>query len=109
MRQRGGLEQRVVPQPLQHGLGDLAGERMVLRQLQVVLGPGRLVAGGDLAVRPVGLLQGGADTGDFLAGEDAGNVQQHGNVRGRLERWPMILILIGAVQENRTQTRGIEM
>lgn len=79
-RQGGGHEQGMVPQALQHGFADLPGQRVVLRQLQVVLGLGRLVAGGRLAVGPFRLLQGCADPGDFLGGEDGGNMQQHGAV-----------------------------
>ncbi|MCY1248595.1 hypothetical protein D9M72_620400 [compost metagenome] len=71
---------------------------MLLRQLQVVLGLGRLVAGGGLAVSPVGLLQGGADAGDFLAGEDAGNVQQHVGSPLDGNKVPMIFICIAALQ-----------
>ncbi len=57
-RQGGGHEQGMVPQALQHGFADLPGQRVVLRQLQVVLGLGRLVAGGRLAVGPFRLLRG---------------------------------------------------
>jgi hypothetical protein len=45
------------PQPLDQRAADLLGQRMAFRQLQVVLGLGRLVTGGDLAIGPVGLLQ----------------------------------------------------
>jgi hypothetical protein len=51
---------------------DLLGQRMAFRQLQVVLGLGRLVTGRDLAVGPVGLLQRLANTGQFISVEQAG-------------------------------------
>jgi hypothetical protein len=40
---------------------------MAFRQLQVVLGLGRLVTGGDFAVGPIGLLQRLADALHFFA------------------------------------------
>ena len=78
VRQGGGHEQRVLPQARQHRLADLARQRIVLGQLQVVLGLRRLVAGGDPAVLPVGFLQRLADTADLVAGEHLRYVQQHG-------------------------------
>ncbi|MNN15514.1 hypothetical protein D3C81_1286200 [compost metagenome] len=69
VRQRGGHEQRVLPQALEHGRADLAGQRIVLGQLQVVLGLRRLVAGGQLAVEPLRLFQRLADALDLIAGK----------------------------------------
>ncbi|MNP33993.1 hypothetical protein D3C76_1272590 [compost metagenome] len=71
-------ELRILPQPLQHGRADFLGQRMTFRQLQVVLGLGRLIAGGDLAIGPIGLLQSLANALHFFFFEQAGNVQQHG-------------------------------
>ena len=72
-RQRGRHELRVLPEPLQHGFGNLAGEWVVLLQLQIVFGLGRLIASGDAAVLPVGLFQRGANTVGFFSGEHIGN------------------------------------
>ena len=70
---------------------------MTFRQLQIVLGLGRLVAGGDLAVRPICLLQSLADALHFFFREHAGNVQQHGMTPEDKEA-PMVLILIDSVK-----------
>ncbi|MNR21057.1 hypothetical protein D3C85_1379340 [compost metagenome] len=78
MRQGRRHELRVLPQTFDQGRADLLGQRMAFRQLQVVLGLGRLVAGRDLAVGPVGLLQRLADTGQFIGVKQAGDVKQHG-------------------------------
>jgi len=63
----------MLPETLQHGLGDFARQWIILRQLQIVFRPGRLVAGGDAAVTPVGLFQCGADTVGFFSGKHIGN------------------------------------
>ncbi|MNI47764.1 hypothetical protein D3C73_1022980 [compost metagenome] len=51
---------------------------MTFRQLQIVLGLGRLITGRDLAVSPIGLLQSLTNAPHFFIVEQAGNVQQHG-------------------------------
>ena len=57
-------------------LAELARDRMVLRQLQVVLDARRLMAGGDAAVDPVGARRAGwRACADLLGGEDVGNLQ----------------------------------
>ena len=53
-RQRRGDEQRVALQRAEDQVAELARDRVALGQLQVVLGPRRLMAGGDLAVDPAG-------------------------------------------------------
>jgi len=50
---------------------------MTFGQLQIVLGLGRLIAGGDLAIGPVGLFQSLADAPHFIFLEQSGDVQQH--------------------------------
>ncbi|MNN89191.1 hypothetical protein D3C81_2069680 [compost metagenome] len=51
---------------------------MAFRQLQVVLGLGRLISGSHLAISPVGLLQRLADTGQLVSVKQAWDVKQHG-------------------------------
>ena len=68
----------MLPETLQHGFGDLAGERVVFGQLQVVFRLGRLVAGRYPTVLPGSLFQRDADTGGFFAGKHIGNAYQHG-------------------------------
>ena len=53
------------------------GQRVAFGQLQVVLGLGGLVPGGDSTVGPVGGFQGLANALHFLTREQAGNMQQH--------------------------------
>jgi len=48
-------------------------EWVVLRQLQIVFGLGRLIAGRDPTVLPVGLFQRGANTVGFFTGKHIGN------------------------------------
>ncbi|MNJ68571.1 hypothetical protein D3C77_648300 [compost metagenome] len=79
MRQGCRHETRGLPQAVDQRTADLLGQRVAFRQLQVVLGLGRLVASRDLAVGPVGLLQRLADTGQFISVEQAGDVKQHGS------------------------------
>ncbi|MNT95721.1 hypothetical protein D3C72_2376520 [compost metagenome] len=50
---------------------------MTFRQLQIVFGLRRLVAGGDLAIGPIGLLQSLANALHLVFFKQAGNVQQH--------------------------------
>ena len=58
---------------------DFLGQRMAFRQLQIVFGLGRLIAGGDLAIGPIRLLQRLANALHFFFAEQAGDVQQHGD------------------------------
>ena len=53
-RQRRRDEQRVAAQRVEDDLAELARDRMILGQLQVVLGPRRLMPGRDAAVDPLG-------------------------------------------------------
>jgi hypothetical protein len=71
-------EQRVLPEPFEHGRTDFFRQRMAFGQLQIVLGFRRLVPGGDLAVRPLGLFQSFTDAQHFLTGKQARDVQEHG-------------------------------
>ncbi|MNW22700.1 hypothetical protein D3C71_2243440 [compost metagenome] len=59
----------MLPQALEHGCADFAGQRIVLGQLQVVLGLRRLVTRGHLAVEPLCLFQRLADAQNLIAGK----------------------------------------
>ena len=63
----------MLPEPLQHRLADLASQRIVLGQLQVVFGARRLVAGGDAAIEPFGRFERGADAGHLFCRKDLGD------------------------------------
>ncbi|MNC27967.1 hypothetical protein D3C75_761570 [compost metagenome] len=91
-------EARGLPQAVDQRTADLLGQRVAFRQLQVVLGLGRLVAGRDLAVGPVGLLQRLADTGQFIGVKQAGDVKQHGGSTVGKCKGAMILIPFCATQ-----------
>jgi NADH:ubiquinone oxidoreductase subunit H len=69
---------------------------MAFGQLQVVLGLGRLVPGGDFAVGPIGVLQGLADALHFLASNRPGMCSSMG--RYLKQKAPMVLILIHCVK-----------
>ncbi|MNM63748.1 hypothetical protein D3C81_751230 [compost metagenome] len=73
VRQGRRHELRVLPQTFDQGRANLLGQRMAFRQLQVVLGLGRLVTRGDLAVGPFGLLQRLTNALNLLGGKQAGN------------------------------------
>ncbi|MNI73696.1 hypothetical protein D3C73_1297210 [compost metagenome] len=73
---------------------------MAFGELQIVLGLGRLIAGSDFAVSPIGLFQSLADALHLVFGEQALDVQQHGNgPEGK--RMAMVLILIVSVKLSR--------
>ncbi|MNH23884.1 hypothetical protein D3C79_837960 [compost metagenome] len=74
VRQRRRHELWVLPQTLDQRRADFLGQWMAFGKLQVVLGLGRLITRGDLAVGPLGPLQRLTDTRDFLGGEQSGNV-----------------------------------
>jgi hypothetical protein len=76
-RQRRGDEERVALQRLDDHLAQLAADRVPLGQLPVVLGPRRLVAGGDLTVDPLGGLEQAARVRHLLSGKDVGDLNQH--------------------------------
>lgn len=98
VRQRRRQEARGLPQAVDQRGADFLGQRVPFWQLQVVLGLGRLVAGSHLAIGPVSLLQGLANTGQFVSGEQAWDVQQHGKVTVGNCKGPMILIPFCATQ-----------
>jgi hypothetical protein len=50
---------------------------MILRNLQIILDPGRLEAGSHATVGPLGTLQRVTALCDLAGGQDFGNVQQH--------------------------------
>ena len=106
LRQRGGEEGWVLRQRVENERPEFARDRIVFRQLRIVLGLGRLMAGGDASIGPAGLLQARPAMGDLFGGEDLGDVQQHGfpqcgrpggpgrcawTVEVRLEREPGVL------------------
>ncbi|MNG27689.1 hypothetical protein D3C84_1128460 [compost metagenome] len=73
---------------------------MAFRQLQIVLGLGRLIAGGNLAIGPISLFQSPPNALHFFFFEQAWNVQQHGKTPDN-KRMAMVLILIAYVKPAR--------
>jgi hypothetical protein len=76
-RQGGGHEERGALERGHDDLAQLARLRGALRHLEVVLGPGREVAGGGAAVHPLGVLQQGAAARHLRLGQDPRDVQEH--------------------------------
>jgi hypothetical protein len=85
--------------PFEHGRADFLRQRVAFGQLQVVLGFRRLVTGGDLAVRPLGLLQSFRRMRSTSSRVNRpGNVQEHGVATQDRKRKRMVVILIGCVK-----------
>ena len=50
---------------------------MILRELEVVLDAGRLMAGGDAPIDPVDLVEGLAGSGHLFSGQNGRNMNEH--------------------------------
>ena len=72
-RQRSGKEQRIGGQRILNQGTDLARSRRALGQLHVAFDLARLRTGSDLAVHPLGSIDGGAALRDLLRSEDVKN------------------------------------
>ncbi len=70
--QRGGDEERILPQRVQNHLAQLARRGRVLRQLHIVFHAGRLMAGGHPAVDPFGLIEKLPCLGTCVGGQHIG-------------------------------------
>ncbi len=79
-RQGGGRKQRAVLQRGQNHVAQLASDRMIFRQLQVVLDLRRLASRRHAAIDPVGGIEQAARVRHLLGAENVGNLQEHGEV-----------------------------
>ena len=78
---RTGDEGRMALQLVEYQRAELARDRAVVGQLQVVLGLGGLVAGRQAAVQPVGRVEAASAVRDFFGGQYVGDMEQHGDAR----------------------------
>ena len=77
-RQRRGEEERILAERREDHVAELAPGRAAFRDLHVVLRLGRLMAGGDAAIDPFGLVENLPRLGDLFGREDIGNSEEHG-------------------------------